>query len=69
VSKHSNNTFAKLGLEQSEEDNRPVLAVLAYPAGLNATMQLVIHIKNGVNGVGSVSGEAELAPRPAGRLR
>jgi DNA-binding NarL/FixJ family response regulator len=30
VSKHSNNIFAKLGLEQSEEDNRRVLAVLAY---------------------------------------
>ena len=30
VSKHSNNIFAKLGLEQSGEDNRRVLAVLAY---------------------------------------
>jgi DNA-binding NarL/FixJ family response regulator len=30
VSKHSNNIFAKLGLQQSEEDNRRVLAVLAY---------------------------------------
>jgi DNA-binding NarL/FixJ family response regulator len=30
VSKHSNNIFAKLALEQSEEDNRRVLAVLAY---------------------------------------
>jgi DNA-binding NarL/FixJ family response regulator len=30
VSKHSNNIFAKLGLEQSPEDNRRVLAVLAY---------------------------------------
>jgi DNA-binding NarL/FixJ family response regulator len=30
VSKHSNNIFVKLGLEQSEEDNRRVLAVLAY---------------------------------------
>ncbi|KUN03197.1 LuxR family transcriptional regulator [Streptomyces yokosukanensis] len=30
VSKHSNNIFTKLGLEQSEEDNRRVLAVLAY---------------------------------------
>ena len=30
VSKHSNNIFAKLGLEQSEQDNRRVLAVLAY---------------------------------------
>jgi DNA-binding NarL/FixJ family response regulator len=33
VSKHSNNIFAKLGLEQSEEDNRRVLAVLAYLEG------------------------------------
>jgi DNA-binding NarL/FixJ family response regulator len=30
VSKHSNNIFTKLGLHQSEEDNRRVLAVLAY---------------------------------------
>jgi DNA-binding NarL/FixJ family response regulator len=30
VSKHSNNIFIKLGLQQSEEDNRRVLAVLAY---------------------------------------
>jgi DNA-binding NarL/FixJ family response regulator len=30
VSKHSNNIFGKLGLEQSDEDNRRVLAVLAY---------------------------------------
>jgi DNA-binding NarL/FixJ family response regulator len=30
VSKHSNNIFTKLGLEQSGEDNRRVLAVLAY---------------------------------------
>jgi DNA-binding NarL/FixJ family response regulator len=30
VSKHSNNIFAKLGLEQSGEDNRRVLAVLTY---------------------------------------
>ncbi|MBP0458786.1 LuxR C-terminal-related transcriptional regulator [Streptomyces montanisoli] len=30
VSKHSNNIFAKLGLRRSEEDNRRVLAVLAY---------------------------------------
>jgi len=30
VSKHSNNIFAKLGLEQCGEDNRRVLAVLAY---------------------------------------
>ncbi|MFF2078994.1 LuxR C-terminal-related transcriptional regulator [Kitasatospora sp. NPDC058162] len=30
VSKHSNNIFTKLGLEQSEHDNRRVLAVLAY---------------------------------------
>jgi DNA-binding NarL/FixJ family response regulator len=30
VSKHSNNIFAKLGLEQSDQDNRRVLAVLAY---------------------------------------
>ena len=33
VSKHSNNIFAKLGLEQSGEDNRRVLAVLAYLEG------------------------------------
>jgi DNA-binding NarL/FixJ family response regulator len=30
VSKYSNSIFAKLGLEQSVEDNRRVLAVLAY---------------------------------------
>jgi DNA-binding NarL/FixJ family response regulator len=33
ISKHSANIFAKLGLEASEEDNRRVLAVLAYLQG------------------------------------
>jgi DNA-binding NarL/FixJ family response regulator len=33
VSKHTANIFAKLRLEQSEEDNRRVLAVLAYLEG------------------------------------
>jgi len=33
VSKHSNNIFAKLGLEQAGADNRRVLAVLAYLQG------------------------------------
>lgn len=30
VSKHSYNIFSKLGLQQSEDDNRRILAVLAY---------------------------------------
>ncbi|GLY95228.1 response regulator transcription factor [Actinoplanes sp. NBRC 103695] len=33
VSKHSNNIFTKLGLRQSEDDNRRILAVLAYLQG------------------------------------
>jgi DNA-binding NarL/FixJ family response regulator len=30
IGKHTNAIFSKLGLEQSEDDNRRVLAVLAY---------------------------------------
>ncbi|MFD8421687.1 LuxR C-terminal-related transcriptional regulator [Streptomyces sp. NPDC059466] len=33
VSKHTYNIFMKLGLEQSEDDNRRILAVLAYLEG------------------------------------
>lgn len=33
VGKHSNSIFTKLGLEQSEEDNRRVLAAPAYLQG------------------------------------
>jgi DNA-binding NarL/FixJ family response regulator len=33
VSKHSNNIFTKLGLQPSEDDNRRILAVLAYLEG------------------------------------
>ncbi|GAB4006081.1 hypothetical protein GCM10029992_55760 [Glycomyces albus] len=33
VGKHSANIFRRLGLDQSEDDNRRVLAVLAYLEG------------------------------------
>ncbi|WP_307790733.1 response regulator transcription factor [Lentzea californiensis] len=33
VSKHSYSIFTKLRLEPSDDDNRRVLAVLAYPEG------------------------------------
>jgi DNA-binding NarL/FixJ family response regulator len=33
VSKHSCNNFTKLGVDPSEDDNRRILAVLAYLEG------------------------------------